>query len=39
MEELKYEKKSIVGSAPTEGASGALRSLFAFNEMQAPPMI
>ncbi|KAF2675554.1 hypothetical protein BT63DRAFT_41657 [Microthyrium microscopicum] len=36
-EELKYEKKTMVGSPQPEVATGALRSLFRFDEMQAPP--
>lgn len=36
IEGLKYEKKTIIGSAPRE-SKGALRSLFRFDDMQAPP--
>jgi hypothetical protein len=34
-EELSYERKSVVGSVGE--SAGALRSLFRFSEMQAPP--
>jgi hypothetical protein len=36
VEDLTYEKKSMVSSAPREGKS-AIRSLFRFDDMQAPP--
>jgi hypothetical protein len=35
-DDLKYEKKPMVGSVPRE-SKGALRSLFRFDDMQAPP--